>query len=255
MDLSKFIENLKDDNFYYSDYDFVTNSQLGTIEKDVRTYKFLRDNPQYAEKTSAMNFGNAYHVAVLEPEEFNNKIVVFDGASRNSKAYKEFVGNNPEAPVIILTKEYDRIMRMQDKLFSHNEVCDMLVPEGLTEVPSAWLDKDTGVYCKGKVDFMNGSTLIDLKTTQDCTPQGFAKSCQTYGYDRQAAFYLDGFEAKEFYFIAQNKEAPYNVGIHYAGRDFVEFGRAKYKNLLETYKRYFITEEDDPDGFIIQNVL
>ena len=46
MSLDNFIKKLIDDSFYYSDYEFVTNSQLGLIKKDVRTYKMMRDNPE-----------------------------------------------------------------------------------------------------------------------------------------------------------------------------------------------------------------
>ena len=43
MSLDSFIKKLVDDSFYYSDYEFVTNSQLGLIKQDVRTYKMMRD--------------------------------------------------------------------------------------------------------------------------------------------------------------------------------------------------------------------
>jgi len=255
MDLSKFISNLEDDSFYYSDYDFVTNSQLGNMKKDPRTYKFLRDNPQYRVQTQPMTFGRAYHVAMLEPNEFMDKVCVFNSSTRTTKGYKEFIRDNPEAPTIILQKEYDRIMRMQDVLFSHPEVCDLLHPDGETEIANAWKDSDTGVFCKGKADYRNGKVLVDLKTTGDCSPNGFGHSCRTYGYDRQSAFYSDGFDCDEFVFIAQEKEAPYNVAIHYASREFMDRGRDEYKYLLHQYNKFFITEEEDVDSFLVKNVL
>ena len=137
MSLDSFIKKIEDDSFYYSDYEFVTNSQLGLIKKDVRTYKLRR----------------AYHVAMLEPNEFNDKVKVFDSATRTTKGYKEFKAENSKAPTIILTKEYDQIMRMQDVLFSHKEVKDLLVAEGEREIANAWQDDDTGVFCKGKADY------------------------------------------------------------------------------------------------------
>ena len=45
MGLDGVIKKFESDKFYYSDYEFVTNSHLGTIKRDIRTYKFLRDNP------------------------------------------------------------------------------------------------------------------------------------------------------------------------------------------------------------------
>ncbi len=255
MSLDSFIKKLEDDSFYYSDYEFVTNSQLGLIKKDVRTYKMMRDNPHLRTETLPMIFGRAYHVAMLEPNEFNDKVKVFDSATRTTKGYKEFKANNPDAPTIILQKEYDKIMRMQDVLFSHSEVRDLLVAEGEREIANAWQDDDTGVFCKGKADYRNGTTLIDLKTTGDGSHWGFSNSCRKYGYDRQSAFYSDGFGCDEFIFITQEKEMPYNVSIFYAGKEFTQRGRDEYKYLLDTYRRFFIDNEEVVEEHLITEVL
>jgi|TARA_R110002020_G_scaffold267678_1_gene482825 hypothetical protein len=255
MSLDSFIKKLVDDSFYYSDYEFVTNSQLGLIKKDVRTYKMMRDYPELRKETLPMIFGRAYHVAMLEPNEFNDKVLVFNSATRTTKGYKEFKADNPNAPTIILQKEYDKIMYMQDVLFSHNEVKDLLQKEGEREIANAWKDEDTNVFCKGKADYRNGKTLIDLKTTGDGSHWGFSNSCKKYGYDRQSAFYMDGFGCDEFVFITQEKERPYNVSIFYAGDEFIERGRQEYKYLLDVYRRFFIDNEEVVDDHLIMETL
>jgi len=255
MSLDSFIKKLVDDSFYYSDYEFVTNSQLGLIKKDVRTYKMMRDYPELRKETLPMIFGRAYHVAMLEPNEFNDKVLVFNSATRTTKGYKEFKADNPKAPTIILQKEYDKIMYMQDVLFSHNEVKDLLQKEGEREIANAWKDKDTNVFCKGKADYRNGTTLIDLKTTGDGSHWGFSNSCKKYGYDRQSAFYMDGFGCNEFVFITQEKERPYNVSIFYAGDEFVERGRQEYKYLLDVYRKFFIDNEEIVEQHLIMETL
>lgn len=255
MSLDNFIKKLVDDSFYYSDYEFVTNSQLGLIKKDVRTYKMMRDHPELRKETLPMIFGRAYHVAMLEPNEFNDKVLVFNSATRTTKGYKEFKADNPNAPTIILQKEYDKIMYMQDVLFSHNEVKDLLQKEGEREIANAWKDEDTNVFCKGKADYRNGTTLIDLKTTGDGSHWGFSNSCKKYGYDRQSAFYMDGFGCDEFVFITQEKERPYNVSIFYAGDEFIERGRQEYKYLLDVYRRFFIDNEEVVDDHLIMETL
>jgi hypothetical protein len=255
MSLDNFIKKLVDDSFYYSDYEFVTNSQLGLIKQDVRTYKMMRDHPELRKETLPMIFGRAYHVAMLEPNEFDNKVLVFNSATRTTKGYKEFVLANPNAPTIILQKEYDKIMFMQDVLFSHSEVRDLLQKEGEREIANAWKDEDTGVFCKGKADYRNGKTLIDLKTTGDGSFYGFSNSCKKYGYDRQSAFYMDGFGCDEFVFITQEKERPYNVSIFYAGDEFIDRGRQEYKYLLDIYRKFFIDNEEIVDEHLIMETL
>ena len=255
MSLDKFIKKLVDDSFYYSDYEFVTNSQLGLIKQDVRTYKMMRDHPELRKETLPMIFGRAYHVAMLEPNDFNDKVLVFNSATRTTKGFKEFKGNNPNSSTIILQKEYDKIMHMQDVLFSHSEVRDLLQLDGEREIANAWKDDDTGVFCKGKADYRNGKTLIDLKTTTDGSFYGFSNSCKKYGYDRQSAFYMDGFGCDEFVFITQEKERPYNVSIFYAGDEFIERGRQEYKYLLDVYRRFFIDNEEIVEQHLIMETL
>jgi len=255
MSLDGFVKKLVDDSFYYSDYEFVTNSQLGLIKQDVRTYKMMRDNPDLRKETLPMIFGRAYHVAMLEPNEFMKKVKVFNSATRTTKGFKEFKADNSDAPTIILQKEYDKIMYMQDVLFSHSEVNDLLQKEGEREIANAWKDNDTEVFCKGKADYRNGTTLIDLKTTGDGSYWGFSNSCKKYGYDRQSAFYMDGFNCDEFVFITQEKERPYNVSIFYAGDEFIERGRDEYKSLLSTYKKFFIDNEAVVEEHLIMETL
>ena len=249
MALGKFISKLKNDSFYYSDYDFITNSQLSLIDKDIRYYKFMRDNPEFREETLPMIFGRAYHVAMLEPNEFDDKIVVCDASSRVTKKYKELKAEQSNS-TIILQKEYDKIIRMREVLFSHKEVLDILQTQGKREIANAWQDDDTGVFCKGKADYVNGDIIVDLKTTSDASFYGFRNSCMKYGYDRQSAFYSDGFGAKEFVFIVQAKEVPYNVNIFHCSESFKEQGRMKYKDLLMLYNKYFIKEEELVEDYI-----
>ena len=215
----------------------------------------MRDHPELRVETLPMIFGRAYHVAMLEPNEFNDKVKVFDSATRTTKGYKEFKEKNSDAPTIILQKEYDKIMRMQDVLFSHSEVRDLLQSQGEREIANAWQDDDTGVFCKGKADYRNGNVLVDLKTTGDGSFYGFSNSCKKYGYDRQSAFYMDGFNCDEFVFITQEKERPYNVSIFYAGDDFLNRGRDEYKYLLDTYRRFFIDNEEVVEEHLVTAVL
>ena len=111
------------------------------------------------------------------------------------------------------------------------------------------------MFCKGKADYRNGNVLVDLKTTGDGSFYGFSNSCKKYGYDRQSAFYMDGFNCDEFVFITQEKERPYNVSIFYAGDDFLNRGRDEYKYLLDTYRRFFIDNEEVVEEHLVTAVL
>ena len=107
------------------------------------------------------------------------------------------------------------------------------------------------IKCKGKVDCVytrpvgnkNPKVLIDVKTTQDASPESFKRTAYRYGYHRQSAFYLNGFEADEFWFAVVEKEAPYRTALYKASEEFIEAGRREISELLTKYSEYFIKKE------------
>jgi exodeoxyribonuclease VIII len=85
------------------------------------------------------------------------------------------------------------------------------------------------------------NVIIDLKTTEDASPRGFAQSVKKYRYDVQAAFYSDGLEeatgkaCNGFFFVAVEKHPPYLVGWYFIGNEDLKEARQKYKKNLMTY--------------------
>jgi hypothetical protein len=105
-----------------------------------------------------------------------------------------------------------------------------------------WDDKETGLPCKAQTDIWEAENelIVDLKTTCARSYGEFLKSCEEYGYDRQAAFYLDGTPgARRFVILGVQKQAPYEVFYFEASaaRGCIEGGRKKYRGLLKGVER------------------
>jgi exodeoxyribonuclease VIII len=240
-----------DDN-YYSDTKFISNSMLGYLKKSPKD--LARFFEQGSIETPAMAFGRAFHLAILEPEVFSEKVAIFNGKTKRGKAWDEFVElNKGRGREIITSSEFQVIKNMEDALFSNTDIARKL--HGNKEVPMVWQDKLTSVWCKGKVDILNGANgsgqIIDIKTTQDASLDAFRRNAYKYGYNRQASFYLDGFDAREFIFIVIEKKAPYNVGVFECSNEFIESGREEYMRLLLDYRKYF--SDADPDNYELTN--
>jgi exodeoxyribonuclease VIII len=118
---------------------------------------------------------------------------------------------------------------------------------GKAERSVYWIDEATGELCRCRPDFWREDDIVvDLKTTEDASPEGFGKSIANWSYDTQDAFYRDGCAAvgkplRAFVFLAVEKSArvvegqPLGVAVYQldeAGRDL---GRAKYRADLATY--------------------
>jgi exodeoxyribonuclease VIII len=88
---------------------------------------------------------------------------------------------------------------------------------------------------------------VDLKTTEDASPEAFAKSIANWSYDTQDAFYTDGVLAatgkplKAFVFLVVEKSArvvegqPLGVAVYQLDEAGRELGRAKYREDLGIY--------------------
>ena len=205
------LEKMKDDDYYYSDKEYVSNSMLNLLNKSPQTLaQFIEHG---GEVTPAMNFGKAFHSSILEPEKFITDVAIYDGKTKRGKAWDEFSSENKDK-TIITAVEFECIKGMEGAITS-GEAANLL--EGIYEKAHVW--EFDGIKCKGKVDIYDpiSNTIIDIKTTGDKSLSSFRGSAYKYGYHRQAAFYLDGFEADTFIFIVIEKKAPYNIGIYTAG--------------------------------------
>ena len=124
----------------------------------------------------------------------------------------------------------------------HNKFLANVLETAQVEQVRIWDDKITGLPCKAQLDLwvIENELIVDVKTTSCRTYGEFLKSCEQYGYDRQAAYYLDGTPgAKRFVIIGVQKQAPYEVFYFEASacRGCIEGGRKKYQGLLKGVQR------------------
>ena len=79
------------------------------------------------------------------------------------------------------------------------------------------------------------------RTCVDASSGGFSRSIANFGYEIQAAFYVDGIRAVTgmelpFLFVAVEKEAPHAVAVYRADPEVIEVGRKKYRAALQLLK-------------------
>jgi exodeoxyribonuclease VIII len=84
--------------------------------------------------------------------------------------------------------------------------------------------------------------IVDVKTTQDASPEAFAGSVAKFGYHRQAAMYCRGVEEAygatcRLIFIAVCSNPPHDVGVYELSMAAIDQGAAEVVSLLEEYKR------------------
>ena len=221
----------------------ISKSGLDLIRKAPALYAYRRENPQ--EQTPAMRLGSLTHTAVLEPHLFGPSVIVRpEGIDRRTSAGKaDWAAFEIEADgkEIVTAEEMSKLAAIRDAVHNHPAAAKALAGRPTIEQSIFW-DAD-GIACRCRPDAVTEKgVIVDLKTTRDASPEGFAKSIAQYRYHVQAAFYSDGYKAafgeapRGFVFIAVETEPPFLVAVYVASEAMTQRGRIDYQTDLETFR-------------------
>jgi hypothetical protein len=226
----------------YHQWDAISNSWLGKLaDKSPKHFKWERDHP--VPPSEAMIRGSVLHKLCLEAMSFSDEFAVAPEVNRRTKAGKadwaKFCELS-EGKMVVDRKTFDTCRAMAKELMRH-KVTRELLADGQPEVSIVWSDEDTGILCKARLDYLLPPMVGDVKTTRDGDARAFSNSSASYGYYRQAAFYLDGARAcgldvSTFVFATVESAQPHDVVAYAANRNFVTAGRKRYRRALFVYK-------------------
>jgi exodeoxyribonuclease VIII len=197
----------------------VSKSALDQFAKSPAHYKHVIIDGNRTQATPAMELGSAFDTYLLTPEVFAAEYAIAPEVRRGTKAWDEFEAANP-GKRIIKAEELARIEAMARAVLDH-PAAGALLRDGDSQVSYFWTDERTGLPCKGRADYVrHDGIMIDVKTTQDASPEQFARSIGSFRYHVQAAMYLSaqvatgGPTTDQFCFIAVEKEPPYAVAVY-----------------------------------------
>jgi len=226
----------------YRQAEGVNKSTLWNLRKSPAHYKYFLENQR--EDTAAFAFGRAVHAAILTPSAFKKDFAIIpEGIDRRTKAGKEeyqaFL--DASAGKEILTAADAETVKAIVRAFKKNKDAVQLLKGTKREKPLFWTD-DNGILCKCRIDAYKAGLIVDLKTAQDAETETFTKEALRYGYDVQAAHYLDAYQHKEssvrpdWYFIVIEKAEPYAINILRADIGFLDYGFIRRQELIEKLK-------------------
>lgn len=232
---------------YHADKTAVSSTGLRKLLKSPATFALYLKEPPKA--SDAMRLGSLVHMAILEPQKFKERVIVSPHfgdlrISKNREARNIWNTSLNEHMTVIDDSEYQKVVGMVHSIERHNDAYNAL-NRGVAERSGFYRDPATGVKCKIRPDFLthDGEMLIDLKTTQDCTYDEFAKTIWNYRYDFQAQMYREGIYhitgkyPRYTTFLSIEKQPPYEVGFYYCEENELRRGVEDYHRTLEILKR------------------
>lgn len=236
-ELHGFIEDMPERE-YHAHPTSLSVSGAKTLLKAPALFKHQQANPVYKD---VFDFGSAAHSLVLG---VGDPLCVIDAEDWRSKAARDLrdaARAKGETP--ILKADHLKVLAMADKLKQH-KLAMQLLSEGNPEVSAFAPDEATGVTRRCRFDWLHPTVLTDYKTSASSNPHDLAGrygAIKKWGYDQQAAWYLDlardlGHPAQAFAFIFQMKEAPFLVTVATVPEGELWDARDRNRQALERFR-------------------
>lgn len=234
----------------YADIDALNWSSLKHLATSPRLFHWRRERPQ--EDSRSMLLGRAIHAAVLEPEHFAYAYACApdfgDGRTKEAKAAKAaWLADLRPGCEVLDADDYQLATRVATSVAAHRAASDAL--RGAVEQTITWVDEETRLECKARLDVIALGHVCDLKSTRVGTIAQFSREVAQRLYHGQLAWYVDGAiaagrlprDAHAVLVAAQTTE-PYDVAALRLSADALARGRALYRQLLRRYVECVETE-------------
>jgi hypothetical protein len=192
------------------------------------------------ERTPAMALGSLVHALVLEPatvaERYAEIPAGIDRRTKDGKAaFSAFEAQLGDREAVT-AEAWDTARAMADAVAANRAAASLLAHAPIREAVVLW--ESDGIARRARIDAAAAGSLpmvIDLKTTSDASPDGFARAIANGRYHVQAAWYLDGLAAQgkgyasaaswPFVWVAVENKPPYAVAVYGASERMVARGR------------------------------
>ncbi|UCH47740.1 MAG: PD-(D/E)XK nuclease-like domain-containing protein [Betaproteobacteria bacterium] len=218
---------------YLANRDFVSSTQLRRFDKSGLTASQLADGGL----VTGTVMGEALHALVLEPEVFSQQYLVLADADHDRRAPSEA---ELMRRIWLDAWQWSALSYARDALLACSQapVADWL-SAGNKELSIYWID-EVGARWKARPDCFTRGIVLDLKTTSDCRPDAFKRTREHFGYDLQAAHYVEAVtrltgSTPQFAFLSVELSAPYSVWVHELEAGEIRAARLLLDQLKHAY--------------------
>jgi len=225
------LKKMDDDSFYYGylSKHALSSSMCKSLLEGPEAYANKLKEPPKAKEPQPFRDGRLIHLLALEPHRIEELTII--DSTKGSKLYKLAVEEKP-AQTVYTRAELNRCKDIADAVLENDDFKN-IVKDASFEIPS--ISNYNGLPFRGKADVLLPGVVVDLKTTSDI--DNFNQAALLYGYDLQAALYLELFESFEFKYIVVDKKTKEVKTVQFSD-DFIQSGYDKLDFATENYYKY-----------------
>ena len=173
------------------------------------------------------DIGTASHLMTLEPDLFDEQIVIVRGQTKDGKPSDNYQTQDAKdqrdaayaaGKTPLLEKEVGLVRAMHTALWA-DPIGRNAFRKGKPEQSIFWQDAEFGIWCRTRPDWIpdHGRYLTNWKSAASANPDDVARAIFNLGYFQKSAWELDGYEAvtgkrpERYCLLVQSKEPPHLV--------------------------------------------
>jgi hypothetical protein len=218
---------------YLANREYVSSSQLRRFDRTGLTGVQLADGGM----VTGTVMGEALHALVLEPEAFSQQYLVLadTAGEQHARSERDLMRRD-----WLDAWQWSALSGGRNALLACRQApVSQWLSEGRKELSIYWRDA-AGAPWKARPDCFTAEIVLDLKTTSDCRPEAFNRTRERFGYDLQAAHYIDAVvrltgNTPRFAFLAVELTAPYSVWVHEMTNSELDIARARLDEIRQAY--------------------
>jgi hypothetical protein len=229
-------------------YDALPHVNWSTVKLLQTSPKLMRYRSAHPRPdTASLALGRAIHCAVLEPDrwvcDYAHRPDFGDLRTKVGRAARDaWVDTLPASTTVLSADVHNLAELVAGEVHAHPHALAMLTG-GRAEQVILWLDEETGLRCKARLDYLRPTDLIDLKSTRRETARQFLSEASALLYHGQIAWYHDGCIAAGVLppdadlpgIVTVQTTEPYDVAAYRTTRAAYLTGRSLWRSLLRRY--------------------
>lgn len=239
-------------NDYHSDKKWLSSTGLKRAKKSLKDFKLYLDGFYDNEKKVHFDFGNAFELALLEPDTFNKSVSIFNSENRpekdkgiTSKKNQEWKKSFFDSYKYIINStgpnSYEYLEEMLKSCYQ-DAVIQRLIKNIEYQNSLYWIDKNTGLQLKTRPDICKSKKriIVDVKTADDGSPEKFSRDLSNYDYPFQACMQIDGVlqsglmpKVDNYFWLVVEKKPPFSATLYEFAKDDIKWCMDEYDYVLK----------------------
>jgi hypothetical protein len=240
-------------------------STLRHIATSPKLLKWRVEHPMA--DTEPLRMGRSIHCAILEPEAFAGRWVTATTCQATTKAGKpcssdgslysggkwycrisghapEDAAPNPGEGIEVIDSAGLELTQLCAASVRAHGPASKLLQGGKAEQELEWTDPESGIECRGRVDYLRPNDLVDLKSTRRETVREFTADAARSMYHAQVWWYTAGAiaagrlpkDAGLPYIVTVSTAEPYDVVAYRMSKVTFEAGGILVRDLIHKYQ-------------------